>query len=182
MCPLITWTVGWTPGQAGWVKAGSQAQFASLRKGRLDGQEAIELLKKGSTRWQGYQKSETWNRRYSHPPWCILFSENIKISFTFCNYIKNPKTSLFIALVYFMLFTFCYFICCNYSKTLCLTTTRWSWGLETRILLCRLPNENKESFFDGSREFDINPEASLCGKLLLIQHSALGVPTKCHIA
>jgi hypothetical protein len=39
----------------------------------------------------------------------IIKSKNTKKN-TFCNYIKNTKTHLFIALVYFLLFSFYYFV------------------------------------------------------------------------
>jgi hypothetical protein len=47
-----------------------------------------------------------------------------------------------------------YFACINhfftYIHTLCLTTTRWSWGCKTRRLFCSFPDENEESFYDCS--------------------------------
>jgi hypothetical protein len=60
---------------------------------------------------------------------------------------------LFILLhYYFILFTF---------NTLCLTTTRWSWGHKTRNLFCT--TRRNRAFSMVPQEFDIYSESSLSG-------------------
>jgi hypothetical protein len=69
-----------------------------------------------------------------------------------------------------------------YIHTLCLTTTQWGWRHKTRKLFVGCLTRTKRAFSTVLREFDINPEFPRGKKLLLLQHSALGVPTKWHIA
>jgi hypothetical protein len=127
----------------------------------------------------------------------LLFSALIKTKNTIayllsCNHITKPKNtftiffSCIIVLFYFIgsyLFYCIYYLFLLTFNTLCLTTTRWIWGRKTRRLFCRLPDENKERFFDCSPRVRYKSWVSSRGEnLLLLQHFALGVPTKWHIA
>jgi hypothetical protein len=58
-----------------------------------------------------------------------------------------------------------------------LATTRWSWGHKTRNCFIGCLTKNKESFYDYSLRVWYKPRVSLWGNLLLLQHSALRVPT-----
>jgi hypothetical protein len=65
---------------------------------------------------------------------------------------------------------------------LCLTTTRWSWGHKTRKLFCRLLEEERYELFRLFPEsLILNPEFPQGENLLLLQHSALGVPKSWHL-
>jgi hypothetical protein len=80
-----------------------------------------------------------------------------------------------------------YFICIiifyfTYIYTLCLTTTRWSWVHKMRKLFCRLLEEERRELSRLFSESSIlNPGFSHGKNLLLLQHSALGVPTSWHL-
>jgi hypothetical protein len=60
---------------------------------------------------------------------------------------------------------------------LCLITTRWSWGCKTKNLFCRLLDKARRNQSNVPREFDIKSRVALVGKILLLYHSSLGVPT-----
>jgi hypothetical protein len=141
-------------------------------------------------KWTYEPRSNFNHKKYlSNACTCILNSyliksENTKTYLLSCNHIKNPKTPLpycisrilaQITLLYcYLFYCICYYILLTFN-TLCLTSTRWSWGCKTSRLFCRLSDENEESFFDW--EFGINPGFLPGENLLLLQHSALGVLT-----
>jgi hypothetical protein len=68
------------------------------------------------------------------------------------------------ALLFILLYHYYYF---TYIHTLCLTTTRWSWGRKIRRFFCRFPDENEESFFDCSLRVQYKPRVSSWGKFTL---------------
>jgi hypothetical protein len=62
--------------------------------------------------------------------------------------------------------------------TLCLTTTRWSWGHKNEELFCKLLEEERVGLIRLFPESSIlTPSFPRGENLLLLQHSALGVPT-----
>jgi hypothetical protein len=80
----------------------------------------------------------------------------------------------FICIVIIFYFTYIY--------TLCLTTTRWSWRHKTRKLFCRLLEEERQELSKLLPKSSIlNPEFPRGKNLLLLQHSALRVPTSWHL-
>jgi hypothetical protein len=92
---------------------------------------------------------------------------------------KNIITASYLLsciIIYFtvlhIIFTF------TYIHTLCLTTTRWSWGHKNEELFCRLLEEERQELF---RLFSESSILTLSfpreENLLLLQHSVLGVPT-----
>jgi hypothetical protein len=103
-----------------------------------------------------------------------------KNTFTLCNLIQNPKTtfvytiSLFYTFsllydIYFLFILFCY----SNTETLCLTTTRWSWDTRQNLCFAGCFDKDERSFYDCPQEFDIKPQVTLVGKILLLQHSHL---------
>jgi hypothetical protein len=92
---------------------------------------------------------------------------------------KNIITTsylLYCIVIYFtvlhIIFTF------TYIHTLCLTTTRWSWGHMNEELFCRLlEEERQEIFWLFPKSSILNPSFPRGENLLLLQHSTLGVPT-----
>jgi hypothetical protein len=92
---------------------------------------------------------------------------------------KNIITTsdlLYCIVIYFtvlhIIFTFIYI------HTLCLTTTRWSWGHKNKELFCRLLEEEWQELFRLFPESSILTLSFPRGEnLLLLQYSALGVPT-----
>jgi hypothetical protein len=97
---------------------------------------------------------------------------------------KEPKKSLFTSLVYFLLFTFHYFI-----LFALLIPKPCAWQPLDGVGDARQGDcfvgclmRTKRDFLTVSQEFDIYPESSLWEKLLLLQHSALEVLKKWHIA
>jgi hypothetical protein len=73
---------------------------------------------------------------------------------------------------------FVFFVSFTYIHTLCLTTTRWSWGHKNEELFCRLLEEERAELYRMFPESLILTPSFLRGEnLLLLQHSALGVPT-----
>jgi hypothetical protein len=104
----------------------------------------------------------------------LIKSENTKTYLLSCNHIENPKTPLpyffsrILALVYFIASYLFYCICYLFIfifNTLCLTTTRCSWGRKTTRLFCS--GENEESFFDCSPRVQYKTRVSSCGKFTL---------------
>jgi hypothetical protein len=142
---------------------------------------------------QLYERVDEWTheprsnfkhkKRLSNACTCLLI-----FIFTSLQSYPKPKTPLshhiscIIALVYFHASYLFYCICYFIFNTLCLTITRWSWGRNTRRLFCRLPDKNKDSFLNYSPRVWYKPQVTLVGKIFLLQHSALGVPTNWHVA
>jgi hypothetical protein len=99
----------------------------------------------------------------------IIKSENTKISFTFCNYIKKPQ-NIFIysfsllSVIYFLLFCF---IRCTYSETLCLTTSQWNWIRKTQGDCFASCVMRRKSFFDRSPIVWYKPQVTIMGKFYL---------------
>jgi hypothetical protein len=83
---------------------------------------------------------------------------------------------LYCIVIYFIVLHIIFIFTCIH--TLCLTTTRWSWGHKNeKIVLQVARRRTTRAFATVPREFDINPEFPCGENLLLLQHSALGVPT-----
>jgi hypothetical protein len=80
----------------------------------------------------------------------ILFRKYKNI-FTFLHTQPKPKNTITASyLLYCIVFYFIAFVIIfrfTYFYTLCLTTTRWSWGHKTRRLFCRLLEEGRAKFF-----------------------------------
>jgi hypothetical protein len=51
-------------------------------------------------------------------------------------------------------------------------------GMQDKEFVLQVAWENEESFFDCSPRVRYKPQVTLMGKILLLQHSALGVPIK----
>jgi hypothetical protein len=103
----------------------------------------------------------------------LLNPKNSKNTFTFCNYTKNPKTLLIYSISLSLLFVILFYF-------ISLTTTQWSWEHKTKNLFCRLLGENEKNFLDYSPRARYKPRVILVGKIILLQHSTLGVPTNLH--
>jgi hypothetical protein len=63
---------------------------------------------------------------------------------------------LYCIIIYFI----AYHIYFTYIHTLCLTTTRWSWGHKIRKLFCRLLKEERRVFFECSPRVRYKPRVS----------------------
>jgi hypothetical protein len=111
-----------------------------------------------------------------------FYPENTKIYLFSCTHSQNPKTPLphhiyFITLFFTLPYCTSYFIF-TYIHTLCLTTTRWSWGHKNEEFFLQVARRRTmRAFMTVPWEFDINPEFPRGENLLLLQHSALGVPS-----
>jgi hypothetical protein len=66
----------------------------------------------------------------------------------------------------------------TYIHTLCLTTTRWSWGHKNEKLFCR---RTGGAFSTVPREFDINPEFPSWGKFTLATTLCTWSPNLAHL-
>jgi hypothetical protein len=96
---------------------------------------------------------------------------------------KHHYRIIFTLLHCYLLFVLHIIFYFTYIYTLCLTTTRWSWGHRIRKLFCKLLEEEQQDLFRLFPESSIlNPEFSRGNNLLLLQHSALGVPTSWHLS
>jgi hypothetical protein len=116
----------------------------------------------------------------------IILFRKFKNIFTFlCTQPKSKNTITASYLLYFIVIYFIAFVIIfhfTYFYTLCLTTTRWSWGHKTRRFLCTLLEEEQAELFGQFPESSVlNPEFPHGENLLLLQHSALGVPTTWHL-
>jgi hypothetical protein len=127
--------------------------------------------------------SDTFTRSFIFST--ILFRK-YKNTFTFFHTQPKPKNTitalylLYCIVIYFIIFVIIFHF--TYFYTLCLTTTRWSWGHKTRRLFCRLLEEERAEIFRLFPESSIlNPEFPRGENLLLLQHSALGVLTSWHL-
>jgi hypothetical protein len=117
----------------------------------------------------------------------LIKSEIQKHIYFFCNHLKNPKTrlpyffSFIIALVIYcitciLLHLLFYF---TYIQHLVIHNHSVELGIQDKeIVLHFCLTKIKRASSTIPQEFDINPELSSWGNLLLLQHSALGVPTK----
>jgi hypothetical protein len=119
----------------------------------------------------------------------LLFSASFKfriqkhIYFLAYNY-KTQNTFdasylLYCIVIYFICIIIFYF---THVYTLCLTTTRWSWGHKTRKLFFMLLEEERREISRLFPESSIlNPEFPCGENLLLLQHSELEVPVSWHL-
>jgi hypothetical protein len=88
--------------------------------------------------------------------------------FQFLN-LKITKTFV----TFFVLFWFC-----KLASYWCMTTTIVSWGHKAIVVLLQVARRVKKmNHLRLPREFDIDHELPLWRKLLLLHHSALGLPT-----
>jgi hypothetical protein len=115
----------------------------------------------------------------------ILFRKYKNI-FTFFHTEPKPKNTInasyliYRIVIYFIVFVIIFYF--TYIYTLCLTTTRWSWGHKMRKLFCRLLEEERaELFWLFPESLILNPEFPRGENLLLLQHSVLGVPMSWHL-
>jgi hypothetical protein len=84
----------------------------------------------------------------------------------------NPKiTKIFVTNFVLLVFS-------KLASCWCLATTTVSWGRKAIVLLLQVARRvKKRNHLSLWREFDINFKLPLYGKLLLLHHCALGVPT-----
>jgi hypothetical protein len=77
----------------------------------------------------------------------IILFRKYKNIFTFLHTHTKPKNtfpaSYLLYCICYLLYLHCHHIYFTYIHTLCLTTTRWSWGHKTRKLFCRLLEEER---------------------------------------
>jgi hypothetical protein len=66
------------------------------------------------------------------------------------------------------------------TEALCLATTRWSWGHKTKKLALQVVRQGLKKLRLYFPKFDIKSRVTLVDKILLLQHSALGVPINWH--
>jgi hypothetical protein len=90
-------------------------------------------------------------------------SENTKTYLLSCIHLKNPKTPhthhIYFILLHCYLLYLHHLFYFTYIYTLCLTTTRWSWGHKTSKLFCRLLEEERQELLRLFHESSIlNPE------------------------
>jgi hypothetical protein len=97
----------------------------------------------------------------------------------YCAHNQIPKHHYY-CIIFTLLHYTSYYIF-TYIHTLCSTITWWSWGHKTRKLFCRLLEEERQELLRLFPESSIfNLEFPHGKKILLIQHSAVGVPI-CHL-
>jgi hypothetical protein len=102
-----------------------------------------------------------------------------------CSHNQNPKTPLphhiyFIALLFTLLHLLSYFIYIHLH--LVLDNHSVELGHKTRRLFCRLLEEERgELFWLFPESLILNPEFPRGEYILLLQHSALGVPMSWHL-
>jgi hypothetical protein len=111
----------------------------------------------------------------------LNYSENTKTYLLLCIHNENRKYhyhSILTLLHCYLLYRIAYHSYFTYIYTLCLTTTRWSWGHKNEELFSRLLEEERKELFRLFPESSIlTPSFPHGENLLLLQHSALGVPT-----
>jgi hypothetical protein len=106
----------------------------------------------------------------------LINFENTKILLFLATTTKNPKRTLLYcfrllsSLVYFPVILLLLFYFTN-TETLCLTTTRWSWGHKARTCFVGCWKRLERRYLPDPREFDINPRVTLVGKRRLLHHS-----------
>jgi hypothetical protein len=156
------------------------------------------MFRSSALRLMPPQLNERVGKWTHEPQYNLNYKKHLSNTFI-CTFIFSTK--LFQKYIYFFAYTtkiqkhhyhiiftllHCYLLCCTayhilfftYIHTLCLTTTRWSWGHKNEELFCRfLEEERWELFWLFPESSILTPSFPRGENLLLLQHSALGVPT-----